>query len=114
MKNVALIIDDEKDTCLLLKHFLKRKGISSFYALTLQEGIGKALEVKPNWLFLDNNLPDGYGIDRVKEIKSISPDSKIIMISAMGNLYEIATSVGADLFIEKPLDFTKIEKSLTL
>lgn len=114
MKNVALIIDDEKDTCLLLKHFLKRKGILSYYALTLQDGIGKASEVKPNWLFLDNNLPDGFGIDRVKEIRLISPNSKIIMISAMGNLFEIATSVGADSFIEKPLDFGKIEQSLTL
>ncbi|MEA5425764.1 MULTISPECIES: response regulator [Arcicella] len=114
MKNVALIIDDEKDTCLLLKHFLKRKGIYSYYALTLQEGIGKALEVKPNWLFLDNNLPDGFGIDRVKEIKSLSPNSKIIMISAMGNLFELASSVGADSFIEKPLDFNKIEKSMAL
>jgi DNA-binding response OmpR family regulator len=114
MQNVALIIDDEKDTCLLIKYFLKKKGISSFYAHTLKDGIGKASEVKPHWLFLDNNLPDGFGIDKVEELKILSPDSKIIMISAMGNLLELATSVGADTFIEKPLDFRKIEKSLSL
>jgi DNA-binding response OmpR family regulator len=112
MQDVALIIDDEKDTCLLVKYFLKRKGIMSYYAHTLQEGINKALEVKPQWLFLDNNLPDGYGIEKVQELKSLSPESKIIMISAMGNLFDLALSNGADSFIEKPLDFVKIEKSL--
>lgn len=114
MHEVALIIDDERDTCLLLKHFLKRKGITSYYAHTLKEGIGKASEVKPHWLFLDNNLPDGFGIDRVQEIKLLSPHSKIIMISAMGNFFEIAVSTGADTFIETPLDFLKIEQSLLL
>jgi DNA-binding NtrC family response regulator len=112
MQSIALIIDDERDTCLLLKHFLKRKGISSYYSHTLQDGIGRVSELKPNWLFLDNNLPDGYGIDRVEEIKLLSPDSKIIMISAMGNLLEMANSVGVDTFIEKPLDSLKIENSL--
>ncbi|MES2517443.1 MAG: response regulator [Bacteroidota bacterium] len=114
MQKVALIIDDEKDTCLLLKRFLKRKGILSYYAHTILEGMDKVSEVKPNWLFLDNNLPDGYGIDKIGEIKMLSPDSKVIMISAMGNFSDMAIIAGAESFIEKPLDFMKIEKSLLM
>ena len=69
LKPFALIVDDEVDTCLLIKLFLHKKGIEAFQAHSLSEGISKIIDLSPKWLFLDNNLPDGHGIDKIHDIK---------------------------------------------
>ncbi len=111
----ALIVDDEIDTCLLIKMYLKKKGIESFHAHTLQDGFAKAgsLTPQPQWIFLDNNLPDGLGIDKLPEFKKLLPNSKIVMITAVGKLKEKAMENGAHNFIEKPLSYASIDNSLS-
>jgi len=108
----ALIVDDEIDTCLLIKMYLKRKGIESFHAHTLQDGFEKAGTFTPQWVFLDNNLPDGLGIEKLSEFKKLLPNSKIVMITAVGKLKDRAMEKGAYYFIEKPLSFASIDQSL--
>lgn len=106
----AVIIDDEIDTCLLLGMVLKRFGIISLRAHTLEDGLQKATDEQPNIIFLDNNLPDGIGIEQIKKFREKSPASKLVMITAMSGLRDRALLSGADGFVEKPLDMTKIEK----
>ena len=110
----ALIVDDEIDTCLLIKMYLKKKGIESFHAHTLQDGFAKAISLTPHpqWIFLDNNLPDGLGIEKLSEFKKLLPNSKIVMITAIGKLKEKALEIGAYNFIEKPLSYASIDNSL--
>jgi DNA-binding response OmpR family regulator len=105
----AVIIDDEMDTCLLLGMALKRFGIISLRAHTLAEGLQKATDEQPSYIFLDNNLPDGVGIEQIEQFR-LSPSSKLVMITAMSGLRERALLSGADGFVEKPLDLDKIEK----
>lgn len=110
----ALIVDDEIDTCLLIKMYLKKKGIESFHAHTLQDGFEKATNLmpQPQWIFLDNNLPDGLGIEKLSEFKKLLPNTKIVMITAIGKLKEKALEGGAYNFIEKPLSYASIDSSL--
>jgi DNA-binding response OmpR family regulator len=108
----AVIIDDEMDTCLLLGLVLKKFGIVSLRAHTLAEGLQKAVDEQPSYIFLDNNLPDGVGIEQIEEFRLKAPYSKLVMITAMGGLRERALLSGADGFVEKPLDLDKIEKMI--
>lgn len=108
----ALIIDDELDTCLLLGMLLKKFGIPSYRAHTLAEGLEKLQQEKPQLIFLDNNLPDGIGIDHIVAFRQQVPNSKLVMITAMSILRERAVALGVDGFIEKPLDLKKIEAIL--
>ena len=55
----VLIIDDEKDLCLLIKAYLSRKNCDVHTAYTLSEGLMQVDQFLPDILFLDNNLPDG-------------------------------------------------------
>ncbi|MEZ4900980.1 MAG: response regulator [Spirosomataceae bacterium] len=105
----AIIIDDELDTCLLVGMVLKRFGIVPLRAHTLAEGLQKTKEEQPTWIFLDNNLPDGTGIDQIEDFRQAAPASKLFMITAMTHLYGTAMQSGADGFVEKPLDLQKIE-----
>lgn len=110
MFQCALIIDDEEDICILLSSYLRKKNIETHYSLTLKEGIKKVSELKPTILFLDNNLPDGSGIDSIPQIRSFSKRLKIIVISAMSNLRDKALSNSADGFIDKPISFENIQE----
>lgn len=105
----ALIIDDERDTCFLLSMALKRFGIPTLSAHSLKEGFEKLKSEKPQLVFLDNNLPDGLGIEQIQKIRTAFPNIKLVMITAMSALKEKSILLGANFFIEKPLDLSKIE-----
>lgn len=106
----AFVIDDEEDICLLLSRFLKRNQFQVEYAMNLKDGLENIESNKVDLLFLDNNLPDGSGIEHVKDIKMKFPEIKIVVISAMSNLESRALEVGADDFIAKPISFQAISK----
>lgn len=110
-KNI-LIIDDEEDLCVLLKNYLQRQGATADYALSLREGMVKLIQLKPDLLLLDNNLPDGTGIDRIDDIRERYYQGRLIVMSAMGNLREKALQAGAESFLEKPVSFRAIHDLL--
>jgi two-component system, OmpR family, response regulator len=101
----ALIIDDEIDICVLLSGILKQNGIKATFTTTLTQGISKLSLSDFDVLFLDNNLPDGSGLDTMKEIKNLHPKLRIIMISAYDGDKERDTAHknGAYFFLGKPL-----------
>jgi CheY-like chemotaxis protein len=100
----ALIIDDETDICYLLKGILRHKNIDAAYVSTLAEGKLYLTHHDPTIIFIDNHLPDGYGIEQVRQIKTNYPDCKIVMITAHDTSTdrERAYQEGVDFFIGKP------------
>ena len=78
----VLIIDDEVDLCLLMKTYLTRKNYDVYYYHTLKEGISQVPTIKPDILFLDNNLPDGLGWDKAAYLLEKYPDMQLHLISA--------------------------------
>lgn len=101
----ALIIDDESDICYLLSNILKYKNVNSRIAGSLSEArnILQTGDV-PRIIFLDNNLPDGTGINFIKHLKKQWPSSKVVMITAFDTVSdrESARKQGADSFLGKP------------
>ena len=104
----ALIIDDDHDLSMLLKAILVNHIPSVVCAATLKAGREQVSALKPDIIFLDNNLPDGQGVNSISEIKAIVPNVAIVMITAMSNSKEAAMQYGADVFLEKPLTSTNI------
>jgi two-component system OmpR family response regulator len=105
--NKILIVDDEGDICFLLKNALKGSIYEPDHVNTLAQAEIFMKEEKPAVLFLDNRLPDGWGINSIKNIKAQYPSMKIIIITgeSSSNDKKRALENGANLFIEKP--FTK-------
>ena len=103
----ALIIDDEIDICYLLSGILKQKNCQTHYVNNLADAVVELKNSSPVIVFLDNNLPDGLGIEFVDHIKKNYPATKIIMITAYDTIADRqqAISMGVDIFIGKP--FTK-------
>lgn len=81
-------------------------------ATSISEGMHFIKEMKPDWIFLDNNLPDGKGINEITYIKSMTGEKtvKVVMMSAMTNLKEEAFRNGADYFLDKPISFVEVSR----
>ena len=78
------------------------------------EAIKLAALHMPDVITLDITMPGLDGIEAVGEILRVSPDTKIIMISAMGQEKKIIEAIkgGAKDFIIKPFDKTRVLSSI--
>jgi DNA-binding response OmpR family regulator len=112
--NNILIIDDDVDLCKLLKSLLDSSIPHIHFAFNLAGGKRMLAELKPDVVFIDNNLPDGQAVNHIRDFKSISPSSAIIFISALDQSREKALQEGADLFLEKPLTHSNIFMALNI
>ena len=112
----ALIVDDEADIRFLLSNILRQKDIQTSFAGSLAEA-DKMLRSSSDifyYVFLDNHLPDGLGINQIKEWKEKFPSIHVIMITAHDSYEERkkASRDGADDFIAKPFSRDIIFKSI--
>ncbi|MCY7293103.1 MAG: response regulator, partial [Ferruginibacter sp.] len=76
-----LIVEDEGDICLILNLMLKKDDVEIEHVNTLAKADQFLKEQKPQVIIMDNQLPDGLGVDHIKKIKSDYPAIKIIMIT---------------------------------
>lgn len=110
----ALIIDDEIDICFLLSNIVRNKKIEVSVVNTLAAATLSLKEKVPELIFLDNHLPDGLGLDYIKQIKKKYPRTKIVMITAFDNFTEKVNALfnGADRFIPKPFSKALISSTI--
>ena len=103
-KNV-LIVDDSLYMRTLIKDVLEKEGFQVIgQAANGEEAIDMAFELQPDIITLDNILPDMIGTDILKVYKNEGLQSKVVMISAVGQESVIAQglSFGATAYIVKP------------
>lgn len=77
-----VIIDDEEDLCFLLSNMLRSHGFDVQYYHNLSTGVIGAADIQPDWIIIDNNLPDGLGWEKVTTLIDLVPEVNIIKISA--------------------------------
>lgn len=108
----VLIIDDEVDLCLLMKAFFSKKEYDVFIEHTLSDGLNALEKIKPDIVFLDNNLPDGLGWEKAPGIMERYPQMQLHLISAYHpNLPNIRITPNVKIW-EKPLSLKAIEAYL--
>jgi two-component system chemotaxis response regulator CheY len=75
-----------------------------------KEGVDLYKKLKPDVVTMDIIMPEMDGIEAVKEIVKTDHDSKIIMVSAMGQqqLVVEAIQAGAKDFVVKPFDAARV------
>jgi len=105
-KQKVLIVDDELDICYLLSGMLKQRNFHTGFVNTLSDARITLETDTPSLIFLDNHLPDGFGLDFIPFVKQNYPEVKVIMITAHDGAQDRkkAYDGGVDLFIAKPLN----------
>jgi DNA-binding response OmpR family regulator len=111
MSNRILIIEDETELSGLIKKFLSKRA----YDVTCVENLTSAiLLIQSNSfdaIILDNNLPDGKGLDIIPTINYAQNKPKIIAMSAI-QVRDEALKAGASHYMEKPISMAAIYKLL--
>lgn len=61
-------------------------------------------------LVVDINLPDGTGLNLIREVKKVSPDAGIIVVSARNSVDNKVEglALGADDYLTKPFDMAEL------
>ncbi|MCF6466301.1 response regulator [Clostridium sp. Cult2] len=111
MAKGILIVDDASFMRMMIKDILTKNGFE--VVGEAENGINaveKYKELRPELVIMDITMPEMDGIQAVKEIKSIDPNSKIIMCSAMGQQAMVieAIQAGAKDFIVKPFQHERV------
>ncbi len=102
----ALIVDDERDIRELLVLTLGRMGVHCDTASTLHDARSLLRHKQYALCLTDMRLADGSGVDLVRDISQLYPDTPVAMITAFGNQEAAvgALKAGAFDFVSKPVD----------
>ncbi|WKN33664.1 response regulator [Porifericola rhodea] len=116
MAKSVLIVDDSLYMRTLIKDAVEEAGYEVVgQAANGEEAVDLALELQPDIITLDNILPDMIGTDILKVYKEEELESKVVMISAVGQESVIAEgkSLGAIDYIVKPFTAEKLMEVLS-
>ena len=103
-----LIVEDERAQREALAGYLRKAGYDVATAATGKEALeGKST---PDVVLLDLRLPDMEGLDLLKKLREMNPDTEIIVITAYGTVRTAveAMRLGAFDYLTKPVDLDEL------
>ncbi len=115
-KGSIAIVDDEIGVIRTYELLFKRRNISlSFTALDGPEAIEKFKNTspRPGILIIDYRLPSISGLDLMREVLAVEPDTKIIFISGDDSIQKESLDAGATVFLKKPASIKIIADTVT-
>ena len=100
---VAIIIEDEPQIRRFVRGALEAEGWQVHEADTLKRGLTEVGTRKPDLLVLDLGLPDGDGLDLIRDVRSWSSVPIVVLSARSGEADKIAAlDAGADDYLSKP------------
>ena len=103
-----MIIEDDIELGRGLTTALKSDGKTVFCVGTLKDAADQLLVSGPDLILMDINLPDGNGLDFLKEVKGSHPEIPVIMLTANDTDNDIVRGLelGADDYMTKPFSLS--------
>jgi two-component system, NtrC family, nitrogen regulation response regulator GlnG len=110
MDKKILIIDDDESIIWVIKKALEPLGYKIASRTRLASGL-RAVDDHPHVVLLDLILPDGNGLEGLREIRATDPDITVIMITANAKMESTITAMkeGAYDYLEKPFDLEELK-----
>ena len=114
MPTTILIVDDEESARINIGGFLTSRGYEVIGAGKLSEARQHLQNNTADIILLDVQLPDGYGPNLLEETAVLPVRPPIILITAYGDVDMAVEAMknGAHDFLQKPIQFSQLEKSI--
>ena len=106
-----LVIDDDTHLRESLAEVLEMEGFTCFQAGNAKGGIDSAKKNKPEVVIMDIQLPDSSGFQICQELRRMSKEFILIMMTGRFLSAEEKTqgfSLGADEYLTKPFDIQEL------
>jgi two-component system KDP operon response regulator KdpE len=106
---VALIVEDERQIRHFVRTALEAEGWQVFESGTLKQGLVEAGTRRPDLVIADLGLPDGDGVDFIRELRAWSGVTVIVLSARSDEPDKVrALDAGADDFITKPFGVAEL------
>jgi len=105
-----LIVEDEKELCKSMVAYLKAENYQCDVANRFSEAMEKTELFDYDCILLDISLPDGNGLQVLKELKANHKTDGVIIISALDSMDDRITglNLGADDYLPKPFHLPEL------
>jgi len=109
-----LIVDDEPIVCELLESMISSLGMRAKSTTQSLKVIDELRDTFYHLVLLDIFMPDKSGLDLIEDIRNVSSDTKIIIVTGRADkkLAIKALRLGAFDFLEKPIDMELLSHSV--
>lgn len=105
----ALIVEDSSTLCAIYEAYLAGLGLEIHTATTLDDARASLSRLKPDFVLLDIELPDGNGLDLLSETGRMTPAPVSVVMTGHGTEWaERALDKGAADFLAKPFDSIRL------
>ena len=101
-----LVVDDDSSFCIMLKTFLSKKGHSVSEAFSVSEALKQFAADEFDIVLTDYRLPDGSGLDILREVKSQKPEAGVIIMTGYADIRMAVKTIklGAFDYVAKPIN----------
>ena len=108
-KQKILVVDDDENTCELIRMQLDMAGYDPVCARDGREALTAAREHRPSLMILDLVLPEMDGMEVFREVKR-STNVPIIMVTARSDEFDrvLGLEMGADDYVTKPFSLREL------
>ena len=105
-----LVIDDDPAMLSLAKLYLSQQGYEVMLAGSSEQCLKLVDENRFDLALVDFQLPDWDGIELIRRLKEVAPETDIIMITGFSSVSHAVEAIraGAFYYIEKPIDFDEL------
>lgn len=106
-----LIVEDNQDLMENILTYLKREGYICETAIDYDQGFDKIMSYTYDVVLIDIMIPNGNGLQLLRELKSVSPETGTIIISAKNSLDDKVSGLelGADDYLTKPFQLPELQ-----
>ncbi len=112
-KTVLIVDDDDVLRSRLQKAFTKR-GLIVFCADDYDSALQVAADQKPDMAVLDLKMPGKNGMELLKDLLEVSPDTRAVILTGYGSITNAvdAVKIGAINYVTKPADADQVLAAL--
>jgi DNA-binding response OmpR family regulator len=105
-----LIVEDEKELCKSMIAYLRAENYHCEVANSYKEAMAKTESFDYDCILLDISLPDGNGLQVLRELKANQKTDGVIIISAFDSMDDRITglNLGADDYLPKPFHLPEL------
>jgi signal transduction histidine kinase len=115
-QKMIMLLDDDPCVIDVMDKFLTSKGFRVITSTSVEESLKKIRREKPNLLLADYFLPDGTGLDVVREAVKDFPDLAVIVMTGVA-IHDVqvaaeAFKLGAIEYLTKPFRLEVLEEQV--
>jgi len=113
-QRTVLVADDDASIRSLLKQLLTAEGYIVLEAATGGEVVAQVKATRPDLVIMDVRMPELDGIEALQRVKTVSPNTAVLMMTAFGtsNAAINAMELGAFDYVTKPFELDKISHTV--